>query len=212
MRLYAASDLHGKCRYGDTIKEGLRRSRADAVVLAGDILNYRRNPDLLRFLDALPVPVFFVRGNSDPLSLEAWAARSRNVRSLHLTPLVFDGVGLVGLSGTIPLPFHSRVGWHEPRMLRRLAPLVHARTIVVAHPPPHGCRDRVLGRWSAGSRGVSRLIRKTAPAVMVCGHIHEAAGVDRLGDTLVVNCALGSGRLGAQIVLEDGRAPSVEML
>jgi Icc-related predicted phosphoesterase len=97
-------------------------------------------------------------------------------------------------------------------MLRRLAPLVHARTIVVAHPPPRGCRDRVLGRWPAGSRGVSRLIRKTAPAVMVCGHIHEAAGVERLGDTLVVNCALGPDRLGAQIVLEDGRAPSAEML
>ena len=59
MRLYAASDLHGKCRYGETIKDGIRRSRADAVVLAGDILNYRRNPDLLRFLDDLPVPVFF---------------------------------------------------------------------------------------------------------------------------------------------------------
>ena len=120
MRLYAASDLHGKCRYGETIKDGIRRSRADAVVLAGDILNYRRNPDLLRFLDDLPVPVFLVRGNSDPASLEGWAAQSRNVRSLHLNPVVLDGVGLVGLSGTLPLPFHSRVGWHEPRMLRRL--------------------------------------------------------------------------------------------
>jgi Icc-related predicted phosphoesterase len=48
--------------------------------------------------------------------------------------------------------------------------------------------------------------------VMVCGHIHEAAGVERLGDTLVVNCALGPDRLGAQIVREDGREPSVKML
>jgi Icc-related predicted phosphoesterase len=59
---------------------------------------------------------------------------------------------------------------------------------------------------------MSRLLRQTAPAVMVCGHIHEAAGVERLGDTLVVNCALGPDRLGAQIVLEDGREPSVKML
>ena len=48
MRLYAASDLHGRYRYLDTIKDGIRRSRADAVVLAGDILNYCRKPDLLR--------------------------------------------------------------------------------------------------------------------------------------------------------------------
>jgi Icc-related predicted phosphoesterase len=212
MRLYAASDFHGKYRYGETIKAGIRRSRADAVVLAGDILNYRRNPDLLRFLDDLSVPVFLVRGNSDPAFLERWAAQSRNVRSLHLNPVVLDGVGLVGLSGTLPLPFHSRVGWHEPRMLRRLAPLVQAGMIVVAHPPPRGCRDRVLGRWPAGSRGMSRLLRQTAPAVMVCGHIHEAAGVDRWGDTLVVNCALGPEWRGARIVIEDGRAPSAEML
>jgi Icc-related predicted phosphoesterase len=59
---------------------------------------------------------------------------------------------------------------------------------------------------------MSRLLRQTAPAVMVCGHIHEAAGVDRWGDTLVVNCALGPEWRDARIVIEDGRAPSAEML
>lgn len=212
MRIYAASDLHGKKRYFDLLQDGIRQNRADAVVLAGDILNYRRRPDLLWLLETLPLPVFIVRGNSDPGSLERWAAQSRNVRSLHLSGVTFDGVDLVGVSGTIPIPFHSRAGWQESQSLRHLAPMVHSRTIVVAHPPPRGCRDRVMGHFHAGSRGLSRLINDRSPAVMICGHIHEAAGVDRLGDTLVVNCALGPNRYGAMVVLKDGQAPTVNML
>jgi uncharacterized protein len=212
MRIFAASDLHGKHRYIATIQDGIRQSRADAVVLAGDILNYRRRPDLLLQLDELPVPVFIVCGNSDPVYLERWVATCRNVCSLHLKAAAIDGVDLVGVSGTLPIPFHSRAGWHESQTLKKLAPMVHSRAIVVAHPPPHGCRDQVVGRFHAGSRGLSRLIHETSPAVMVCGHIHEAAGVGRMGDTLVVNCALGPSRHGATIVLENGQAPAAIML
>ncbi len=212
MRIYAAADLHGKLRYIPVIEEGIQQSRADAVVLAGDVLNYRGGRPLLAFLDALPVPVFMVRGNSDPAHLERWAAGSRNVCSLHLNPAACHGVELVGVSGTLPLPFHSRAGWHEPRMLRQLTPLLHSRSILVAHPPPYGCCDQVMGRFHAGSRGISRMIRETRPAVMICGHIHEASGVGRAGNTLVVNCALGPNRRGAMVVIADGQAPAVDML
>jgi len=212
MRIFAASDLHGKHRHIAILQEGIRQSRADAVVLAGDILNYRRSPDLLSRLDKLPVPVYIVRGNSDPAYLERWAVQSRNIRSLHLNRVSHDGVDLVGVSGTLPIPFHSRAGWHESQTLRKLIPMVHSCAIVVAHPPPRGCRDQVVGRFHAGSRGLSQLIHEASPAVLVCGHIHEAAGVDRMGDTLVVNCALGSNRHGAMIVLENGQTPVATML
>jgi Icc-related predicted phosphoesterase len=212
MRIYAAADLHGKQRFIPVIEEGIRQSRADVVVLAGDILNYRGGRPLLFFLDNLPVPVCMVRGNSDPAYLERWARDSRNVRSLHLKSVAFDGVDLVGVGGTLPLPFHSRAGWHESGMLRQLAPKLHARSILVAHPPPHGCRDQVLGRFHAGSRGIARLIRATRPAAMLCGHIHEASGLGRIGDTRVINCALGPNCRGALIVMEDGQAPAIDLL
>ena len=212
MRIYAAADLHGKHRYITVIQNGIQQCRAHAVVLAGDILNYRRNPDLLQSLDKLPVPVFLIRGNSDPTHLEQWSSGSRNLRSLHMTAIPFGGFDFVGISGTLPLPFHSVVGWRESRMLGRLAPMIHPRSILVTHPPPRGRLDRVLGRFHAGSRGVARVVRETVPAVMICGHIHEAAGVDRIGNTLIVNCALGAGRKGAKVVIGDGQTPSAEML
>ena len=212
MRLYAAADLHGKRHHFDTVKEGIRKSGADVVVLAGDVLNYGRGRLILPMLEDLPVPVFMVRGNSDPPRLDRWTANSRNVSSLHLKAVSFKGVEFVGISGTLPIPFHSRAGWHEARRLKQLAALTHPRSILVAHPPPHGCRDQVLGRFSAGSRGLARLVREAQPAVMLCGHIHEAAGVAHMGGTLVVNCALGGHRRGAVIAVEQDRVPFVEML
>ena len=212
MRLYAAADLHGKRRHFETVKEGLRQSRADAVVLAGDILNYGRGRPFLSILERLSRPVFIVRGNSDPFHLDRWAAASQNVHSLHLNAVPFNGIELVGISGTLPIPFRSRAGWREANRLKRLAGLTHTGSILVAHPPPYGCRDQVLGRFSAGSRGLARLVRESKPAVMFCGHIHEAAGTAPLGDTLVVNCALGADRHGVLVVLEKDKPPAVQML
>lgn len=212
MRLFAAADLHGKRPRFAALKEGLCQSRADAVVLAGDILNYGRGRPLLAMLEALPVPVFMVRGNSDPPRLDRWAGARRNVHALHLKALPFQGFTLAGIDGTLPIPFHSRAGWRETSHLKRLAALIDSRSILVAHPPPYGCLDKVLGRFSAGSRGLRRLVGQTAPPVMICGHIHEAAGVDRLGNTLVVNCALGRSGRGAVIELREGRGPTVTML
>jgi len=212
MRIYAAADLHGKHRNFKIVRAGLRLSRADAVVLAGDLLNYGRGRPCLSMLENLSAPVFMVRGNSDPSGLDRWVAASRNVRSLDLKAVPFGDVDLTGISGTLPIPFHSRAGWREARRLKHLTALIHPRTILVAHPPPYGCRDQVLGRFSAGSRGLARLVRKSKPAVMLCGHIHEAAGTVCLDDTLVVNCALGAGRRGVLVVLENDRPPTAEML
>ena len=212
MRLYAAADLHGKRDHFDTVQAGLRQSRADALVLAGDLLNYGRGRPYLGMLENLPVPVFVVRGNSDPTRLDHWVGASRNVRSLHLKAVPLNGFELVGISGTLPIPFNSRAGWRETQHLKRLVALMHGRSVLVAHPPPHGRLDRVMGRFSAGSRGLARLVRQAHPAVMICGHIHEAAGVAYLDHTLVVNCALGADRRGALIVLEEGRRPYAEML
>lgn len=212
MRIYAAADLHGRSEHLATLAEGLRRCRADVLVLAGDLLQYGRGRELLPALEAFPVPVLMVRGNSDPGFVERWAAAAHNLRSLHLASVSLNGFDFVGAGGTLPIPFYSLTGWREPHVLARLAPLLHSRSILVAHSPPRGCRDKVLGRFHAGSRGLAKLLARRAPAVMICGHIHEAAGVERLGATLVVNCALGAGRRGALITVADGQPPCAELL
>lgn len=91
--------------------------------------------------------------------------------------------------------------------------MLRTSSVLVTHPPPYGVRDRVLGRFHAGSRAVRRLVDLFSPALVICGHIHEQAGVETIGRTTVVNCAMG-GRSGAGALISyDGEsAPVCRML
>lgn len=188
------------------------RPEVQAVVIAGDLVHYHRGSTILGKLAALPKPLYTVRGNTDPRRVERFMIASRRFHFLDFKRFLVHSVPIVGVSGALPIPFRSRIGWLEAQRLDRLATQIDAQTVLVAHPPPWGIRDRVAGRWHAGSKGLRRLVENKSPAVLVCGHIHEAAGVERLGHTTVVNCALGKQRQGAIICYDGHNAPQVEML
>lgn len=212
MKIYAVADIHARSHRLENIRAGIAELQPDCVIIAGDMISYFRPGPVFSVLDALTVPVFVVRGNSDPAYLEKHLKRLSNVASLHARKTVFKEVPLVGISGAIPVPFRSRIRFLEKGLFARIKPLVGQDTILVVHPPPYGMRDRVGGKVSAGSKGVRSLVEETRPAVVICGHIHEDAGIDRLGATLVVNCCMTGKNRGALITLEPGREPDVEML
>ena len=212
IRIYAAADLHGRPSSFDIVARQANSADVQAVVLAGDLVQYRRGHAYLDRLAALPKPVYAVRGNTDPPRIEQAMDPAGQMYSLHLQARQCFGLRLVGVSGTLPMPLRSRIGWSETKSLERLGALIDAHSILVAHPPPWGIRDRVAGRWHAGSRGLRRLIAATSPAIVICGHIHEDAGIAWLGRTLVVNCALGKQGRGAIISYDGKHLPTAHML
>ena len=118
----------------------------------------------------------------------------------------------MGVSGTIPLPFHTRVCIGERRVMKEIEPLVNAETVLVAHTPPLGTLDEATGLFHSGSRRLRDLVAIQQPRVMICGHVHERAGTAVIGKTVVVNCSLGRVGAGAMIELTGTRTPQVEML
>jgi|GEM_PF-2378884 len=89
------------------------------------------------------------------------------------------------------------------RRERRLASLAAgcqtSRAVLLSHLPPLGSGVDIIRkqghRYSGcpwGSIAVQTHVRRTAPELVACGHIHEAAGVDRLRETLCVNPGLRS--------------------
>jgi Icc-related predicted phosphoesterase len=61
-----------------------------------------------------------------------------------------------------------------------------------------------------GSAAVRRFIESRKPQVCVVGHIHEGRGVDRIGETLVLNA--GALRDGGYVVVEDdGRTLTADL-
>ncbi|MBU1713935.1 MAG: phosphoesterase, partial [Proteobacteria bacterium] len=82
----------------------------------------------------------------------------------------------------------------------------------IAHPPPFGTLDKVLGKFHAGCKSLREIVSRRQPQMLICGHIHEMPGSAFLGKTLVVNCSIGMKGKGALIELNIDRPPVVEML
>lgn len=52
--------------------------------------------------------------------------------------------------------------------------------VLITHGPAFGHRDETVGREAAGCEELRRAMWRVRPRLAVCGHIHEARGVDRV--------------------------------
>ncbi|MEW6440507.1 MAG: metallophosphoesterase [bacterium] len=212
MRIYAVADIHGRADRMALIRDNVERHRPDVLVVAGDITHRAAPRSAIASLGDLPLPVLAVRGNADRAGVEGLIEEHPGMHSLHLKEISLDGVDFVGVHGTIPLPFRSRVCFREKALRELIEPLLKETSVLVAHPPPLGVLDEVLGRLHAGSRALLEIIRSRQPALLLCGHIHERPGSARVGRTLVVNCNLARRGAGALIEIEKGEVLNARML
>ena len=212
MLIYAVADIHADPERLRRIRDVVSAHKPDAMVVAGDMINYIRPGKTFNILNGLSVPVLAVRGNSDPLYIEKYFHQFTNLTSLHLNQVTIQSTPFAGLSGTIPLPFRNRVCFREQNLMNKVYPLIDSQTVFVVHAPPWGVLDQVMGRFHSGSKMVRHLVNKTHPRLLICGHIHEAAGISEIGETTVVNCSLPRTGQGMMIELEDGGKSVIEMV
>ena len=203
MRIYAVADIHAKRRRLDQIAKNVNRLKPDLLVVAGDLTHYRSSSFVVDQLTRLPVPVFAIRGNTDRKMIGRQIAHTSSISSKYLPPTPVCPFAFVGIDGTVPIPFRSRIAFREIQVLKKISPLVNRNTVLVVHPPPWGILDEVLGKFSAGSKNLLAFVRHTQPAVVLCGHIHERPGVRQLRKTHVINCTMGNGSRGACIDCDD---------
>ncbi len=212
MRIYAVADIHGDSERLQRIRAVVSEHQPDVLVLAGDIINYIRPEKTFSFLNELPLPVLAVRGNSDPVYIEKKVEKFSNLTSLHLNRVTIQSIPFAGLSGTIPLPFRNRVCFHEKYLMEKVSPFIDSETVFVVHTPPWGSLDQVMGRFHSGSKMVQKLIEQKQPKLLICGHIHEAAGITEVGKTSVVNCSIPKTGKGMMIVVGQGNKSRIEMV
>ncbi len=192
MRLAVIGDVHVRLDRLELVLARVREVGVQGVLQVGDLTRevtpFRRGPHdfeaarrsaarVLARIQELGVPVLWVPGNHDPRDLSG----SGNVdgSSANLGPYRVHGVGGAG-----PARFGFPYEWGEED-IRALE--IPPCDILISHAPP---RDTSLDRTVRGEHVGSEAIRELAlrhRGVLVCGHIHEAPGVERLGDCLCVN-------------------------
>jgi len=212
MNIYAVADIHGKPAKIAGIRKVILELKPNALVVAGDITNYFNSTDVIDQFNRMPVPVLAIRGNTDQKKVDRLLDYYPNTSSLHLKGQKMNGVKFVGVSGTIPVPFSSRIGLREKKIINTLAALLDNNAVLVVHSPPRGVLDEAFGRFHAGCRRLYQLVVQRQPRLVLCGHIHECPGIATIGQTTVVNCNVaGTGR-GAVVDFEPDGPFQVKML
>ncbi len=212
MRIYAVADIHGRYDRIELIRENIEKFKPEVLVVAGDITNYGRPAETLAQLNDMPVPVLAVRGNTDPARIEKMLEQYPKISTLHLKEVNRNGISFVGVSGTIPIPFSSRLSWREGPVRKKIDQLLSRHSVLVTHTPPWGTLDEAFGRFHAGSKSLQAIVTKHQPGLLICGHIHEKPGTALVGKTLVVNCNMERTKAGAMIEFDKDQAPEVEMI
>ena len=209
MRLVCFGDIHMALRPIARLAPEL--AAADAAILVGDLTNFGDPPDAARVVNAVREhcpTVLAVTGNLDmPWVIDAFRAEGI---SLHGEGRRLGELGVFGCGGSNITPMDTPTELEEDQ-LREVLERGHAavadapRRLMVCHTPPYATRlDRLMDGRPVGSPAVRAFIEAHKPDVAVVGHIHEGRGVDRVGDTLVLNA--GALRDGGYVVVEDGPA------
>lgn len=201
-KIIATSDLHGvlpeipQCDIliiaGDVCPD-FASSRGDI----GSLVSMARQGKWLRedfktWLDEVPAKHIVGIGGNHDFALEKYATYVRERTRWHY--LLDEQVELEGVYmwGTPHVPNLSRWAFYggENALYQRALSIPQGLDILISHGPPYGYRDKVIGGPRVGDTWLAdRLSRKSAgnfmiePIALVCGHIHEGFGNERIADS-----------------------------
>jgi Icc-related predicted phosphoesterase len=189
--LAVIGDVHSNWRRLDRVLNAIGKGPDVAgILLVGDLANagrgaeVKQNASYLLDIDkifkrvrSLGVPMAYVPGNHDRPDLD----QRGNIDGASCE---MGELTVVGIGGAGPDRFGFPYEWDEDDIRGRDLP---QGDVILSHTPP---ARTTLDRIQRGKHVGSEAIREIAfgwEGVLVCGHIHEAAGVEQLGPCLCMN-------------------------
>lgn len=195
MKILALADIHSRIGYVKKLANIL--DRVDVVVIAGDITYFENVDYALKIISPISRRkiTIFVPGNCDDQSLIK-VKKENNVVNVHGDYYILDGVVFIGVGGSNITPFNTPIEYSEEELWNITSNAFQKLSkekfkglkILVSHTPPHNTRlDRTHFGQHVGSVSIRKVIEFFKPNLCICGHIHEARGVDKLGETVILN-------------------------
>lgn len=194
MKFLVLTDIHGNV--SDLDKLELEFKSADAVLFAGDFCECFKTETSKPVLDALIKKhdeIYAVLGNCDePEFIEELENAGINAeRTLNYT----GGIAIVGSGGGSKFTGKTPNEREEDDLLSDFNILNqkefegdYSNVILISHNPPKDTKcDAVNENLHAGSAKFRTLIEEKKPLAVVTGHIHEGVGIDKIGETLIMN-------------------------
>ena len=190
MKILAASDIHGDSEAVNKLADKADKEKVDLVILCGDLTRLEQSTDgLINPFVSKNQKVLLIPGNHDTNATVDFLAEFYGVKNLHGYSVKYDEVGIFGCGG-------ANIGLNKitdgelfnvlSMGFERIAYL--KKKIMVTHAHPSDSLAENFSKFVPGSQGVNRAIKTLKPDLLLCGHVHEAEGIeDKIGDTKVIN-------------------------
>jgi len=208
IKILAISDAHGDFSKIGPILKLKQTSNIDLILMAGDITNFGPDEDAETFLNMFEKPIMAIPGNCDLRTILRVLDNSK-ASNLHNTSERIGNITFIGLGGSNPTPFDTPFEFQENEIENDLEKLVKKEEyrkvdsviVLLTHAPPYGTVDEIpVGH--VGSTAIGKYLDRVN--LIVCGHIHEARGIMKVGKTVVVNPGMVSEGNGAIITIKEG--------
>jgi uncharacterized protein len=188
MKILAIADIHGDLSLVKKIEKLAKKEKVDMILLGGDQTWFQEKVEGL-VKPLTNQPTLMIHGNHEPEALvKKWEKIYPNVKNLHKNHHIQNEIGFFG-SGTTDWGFveDEKQVFEELKYAHKKIKHLDKK-VMLSHCPPSGSKIELLG--FPGSNGVRKAIDKFKPDFVICGHMHEGAGLkEKFGNTKVINVA-----------------------
>lgn len=194
LRILAASDIHGDQTIVKKLAERAEKENVDLVVLCGDLtMNEMSTANIIGPFAAKHKKVLLIPGNHETVATADFMAEVYNpyAKNIHGYSVKYKDVGIFGAGGA------TNVGPQAPISETEMYDLLKKgfdkisdlkKRIMVTHVHPTDSKMEKFSRFVPGSSGVKKALDKFKPDILLCGHTHEAQGLEEMiGKTRVIN-------------------------
>ena len=189
MRIFAASDIHGDLKLARSLAEKAEKEKADMVLLCGDLTLSERSIDgIIGPFKEKGLKVGIIPGNHESTATTNFLTERYKLVNLHGYSYYFEKVGMFGCG----LANVGMFQLSEEEIFNTLSKSHKgieniSKKLMITHVPPSGSLSEKFIPFS-GSEAVRHAIETFQPDFALCGHIHEAEGIEELiGKTKVIN-------------------------
>ncbi len=193
-KILAISDVHGE--ENENLYAYLNNNEIDLVLILGDITNFGPLDFVGTFIEKVAdcgVDVIAIPGNCDPKGI--CNAINEVSFCLHNNIIAYGDAILFGYGGSNETPFNTPGEIQDNKIYGDVFELlanydyvynkdVPKVRILVTHAPPFNTEaDKVESGDHVGSQGILKSIHEFEPEINLCGHIHEARSLSKIGIT-----------------------------
>ena len=223
-KILAISDVHGE--ENENLYSYLNNNDIDLVIILGDITDFGPLDFVSTFINNVAncdVDVIAIPGNCDPTGI--CNAINEVSFCLHNNIIAYGDAILFGFGGSNPTPFDTPGEMDDDKIYAAVYDLlanydyvynsdVPKVKILCNHASPLNSEDdRVWNDEHGGSSVIQKSIHEFEPQINLCGHIHEAKSLSKIGKTTdVANPGMLRDNGAVLIDIKDGSNYDISLI